>query len=440
MRLKFTILLCLFSFSISSAQWLVSHQADFIHSKLNVIKFQDDGLGFAMGGLGQIFRSYDFGETWESFTYEIGLSFQDFEFVDSCRILAIGLKAVSSNPDHTHLLESEDCGESWQMLRIFNSTEYVDLDFMDENTGVMVGAGRIVRTTNGGSNWPTVWSLGDNNYNSGNLSGVHFPSSQVGYATGFGRDEDNQYRSILLKSEDQGLSWTEVYNFTGNNFDNSMFFADDTTGFLGTDYGRVWKTDNGGLNWTEVFHLEQTAINAIHFPSKDTGYFVGVLEYIIVHGPELNDFFIGNSVDTGMNWDTLYRRGIPLHDVYFVNDTLGFTCGNLGLILKTTTGGGSLDRHYPWDLVLDEDEVEVSNSIKVYPNPVSDFLHIELTKPLVGVMQARIINLQGQLLQNYQYTQLQDAPVIDVSNLPAGLYFLNLSFGDGQKIMKFIKH
>ena len=73
-------------------------------------------------------------------------------------------------------------------------------------------------------------------------------------------------------------------------------------------------------------------------------------------------------------------------------------------------------------------------SINIYPNPVSDMLHIEvLHKETTG----RIYNANGQMVKSNRMVDENDE--INVSELPAGLYILKLNVGDEVMVKRFMK-
>jgi hypothetical protein len=78
----------------------------------------------------------------------------------------------------------------------------------------------------------------------------------------------------------------------------------------------------------------------------------------------------------------------------------------------------------------------VSNSIKIYPNPVTDKVTIE-TSAIQTNGQLSIITLTGQQLISRQVTELKT--VIDISTLPSGVYFVRLTNDKTVQVGKFIK-
>ena len=62
--------------------------------------------------------------------------------------------------------------------------------------------------------------------------------------------------------------------------------------------------------------------------------------------------------------------------------------------------------------------------ISIHPNPAGDYLNIELPEDLNQV-RLRIVNLMGQTLMDMDISD----PVLNITQLPEGMYFLNLSLG-----------
>jgi len=75
-----------------------------------------------------------------------------------------------------------------------------------------------------------------------------------------------------------------------------------------------------------------------------------------------------------------------------------------------------------------------NNDIKIFPNPVSDFLHIQNKGK--SILKAGIYDINGRLLQNVN----SNTENIPVENLQKGIYFLQLQLDNGQNgVIKFIK-
>jgi len=76
-------------------------------------------------------------------------------------------------------------------------------------------------------------------------------------------------------------------------------------------------------------------------------------------------------------------------------------------------------------------ENTLSQNIKLFPNPVTEKLFIE------GLTEAnvKVINLVGEMI-----IEKNNANSIDVSSLNSGIYFLQITSGNTQSVIKFIKN
>ena len=81
---------------------------------------------------------------------------------------------------------------------------------------------------------------------------------------------------------------------------------------------------------------------------------------------------------------------------------------------------------------------ETKNTIKIYPNPVEDFLNISNTNYLIS--KITISDGLVNTVDEFNYKNLKYSININVSNLSNGIYFINISNGYNSTIQKFIKN
>ena len=93
---------------------------------------------------------------------------------------------------------------------------------------------------------------------------------------------------------------------------------------------------------------------------------------------------------------------------------LDFICGNVrgGLSIMQRDNGVSVQ------------EPEAKNAIQLFPNPVTDQLHIYLQGISLTAMQYHIYSLSGQLIQSGNISG--NSAVVSTATLPAGMYFISL--------------
>lgn len=87
------------------------------------------------------------------------------------------------------------------------------------------------------------------------------------------------------------------------------------------------------------------------------------------------------------------------------------------------------------------DELAISD-IKVYPNPVKDIAHVSFYTPKGGYMSYSVIDANGSVISQNNKSIVQAGELslsFDMSNYPAGVYFLNVELNNRNANAKLIK-
>jgi glycosidase len=94
----------------------------------------------------------------------------------------------------------------------------------------------------------------------------------------------------------------------------------------------------------------------------------------------------------------------------------------------------------PWTInnVLSNEE-EISQAIKVYPNPTKDKIEIEIPEFNKGTFSLKINDLMGRNLSEMELKGGQKSYSIDLQKMPQGTYFLNAEQGDKRLVKKIVK-
>ncbi len=97
--------------------------------------------------------------------------------------------------------------------------------------------------------------------------------------------------------------------------------------------------------------------------------------------------------------------------------------------------GGSID------ITLDEpisvNEIEMLSEISISPNPSADFVTIDVSG-IQSAITADLFDMSGNLIRNLSAPSGGQLKA-DVSNLPAGNYFIKISDATSAKVLKFVK-
>ncbi|MEO8512221.1 MAG: YCF48-related protein [Ignavibacteria bacterium] len=163
--------------------------------------------------------------------------------------------------------------------------------FVDSLYGWVIGdSGIVIKTSNGGTNW----NIEPCGVSGSELRDITFISRNTGWIISV----DSTYKTFILQTTNSGLNWVKTYFPDTTTILNTIFFIDNSTGYVSGFSGRIYKTSNNGLNWNECY------------------------------------------IDTT---GCLYL--FPKNDIYFIDSQTGFACGGVielqGIFVKTTNGGNS---------------------------------------------------------------------------------------------------
>jgi hypothetical protein len=141
----------------------------------------------------------------------------------------------------------------------------------------------------------------------------------------------------------------------------------------------------------------------------------------LLDGDRLRIWYSGNNITsidtTGAVNDTTYN-------VHFIGNELHVNAGFWGI-------GTS---EYVFPILTGSEDLIIENSIRIYPNPASDMLKIQLPKEYINE-SIQIYNSLGYLVKQEKLSQSSS---IEIKDLPNGIYFLKLN-NQSQFYAKFIK-
>ncbi len=210
---------------------------------------------------------------------------------------------------------------------IISKYNYNDMYFFNESVGVMVGsAGRIIKTTDGGTTWTIA--------NSGtiqNIRSVEFLDENNGWAAATG---------CLLKTTDGGSTWQVIDKPGGISATRNIYsvsFRNANNGIAvcqggGTSGKFVLVTTNGGVLWegktipTVTGLAAVTDLRGIAWYNDSTAYGVGATGTIIKTSDK-------GSTWTRVNTINLEAGSVRYNNLFFKND-IGYASGQSGILIK----------------------------------------------------------------------------------------------------------
>jgi len=153
--------------------------------------------------------------------------------------------------------------------------------------------------------------------------------------------------------------WLSSYSPTNINLKRVMF-VDSMKGWVVGDSGLIMHTTNGGTNWTIQNSKTKVFLHDVFFLNERLGWALGWNIYN--PQPPYGSYYL-KTTDGGSNWDTSFfpMENVFLGKVYFQDSLYGFLGGATKNLLRTTDGGAS------WlDVIID--------SLSVMNFPVTNFV------------------------------------------------------------------
>jgi len=120
-----------------------------IANKLIRVRSLDGGMAWAVGVMGMILHSDDWGVSWERRGEEIDVAWNDIAFAEDQAIWVVG--------EFGSMMRSSDDGLTWEQREPVSEQSLMGVAFRDADTAVAVGLDGLVLVTNdAGSTWEKV--------------------------------------------------------------------------------------------------------------------------------------------------------------------------------------------------------------------------------------------------------------------------------------------
>lgn len=341
------------------------------------------------------------------------------------------------------LRKTTNYGNNWNSLGTFNGGQVL---FSDAQTGFIFGSNEILKSSNGGVSWTNKLTINS----SRSITGLYFTDANTGYAA----SGDWTDSLLIFKTIDGGETWN-LHSFDLINYGlvYNLFFYNANLGFITNLDGQILRTTDGGLNWTEVYISFGAPVNMIKFTSTTNGYASTDVEFLkttdggtnwVVSNPPFSGIFAslditpngtihitgGNglnagtlikSIDDGATWTQTGTSTQSFYGIDFVNDTIGYTSGTNGAIMR-------------YGSVLLNVQENNLDDFSIYPNPSHGL--INFANRDFKINEIEVYDQLGRQV----FFEKNISHSIDITSFNNGIYFLEIKTDSGIFREKIIKN
>ncbi len=267
--------------------------------KQDDISFINENEGWYVNGYGNIFHTTDGGINWENQLQQKGSFFRTIGFIDKKHgfVGTVGTDYFPNVTDSIPLYRTIDGGKNWTPVSYKGpyvkgvcaidivKEPYINHGKLDYKTHIFA-VGRVgspanfMKSTDGGETWASK----SMNKNCKMLFDIKMLDKNIGFACAATSKDISQSNALILKTEDGGDTWKEVYR-SSRPFETTWkaSFPSTKVGYITIQsynpnpdikQQRVAKTYNGGETWKEIDLIEDNSARefGIGFINELHGY------------------------------------------------------------------------------------------------------------------------------------------------------------------------
>lgn len=421
--LKFLALFLVFNVSAQST-WQVFPEVtpNPDNERFEDVFFLDESIGWAASGFyAAVYKTIDGGNTWVEQLNENMLGgdyyFRNIEFLNA----DIGFLGTLNG----EVFKTVDGGDTWTTITNISPNPPAICGFDTIGTSTIYGCGafftpaHIIKSTDSGATWQFI----DMSAYANALVEIHFLNETTGFVSG-----RNSNGATILKTNDGGSNWVEIYNsnIVGEYVWKLQVLETNTNALFGSvesvspNLGKLIKSIDGGNTWSS-YDAPETYIQAVGFISETHGWMGG-------HTTGFHE-----TLDGGITWNNL-NIGNNLNRIFIVSPTLAYASGSS--IYKFTD-----------ETLSTEDFIEAKSpklNVQILNNPVKSMLEFKVEFNSNDNLLIELYDHTGRFITQLSRETIITTGIIkrysfNVVDLSSGLYFINFHYNAGRESIKFMK-
>jgi hypothetical protein len=259
-----------------------------------------------------------------------------------------------------------------------------------------------------------------------------------GTVFGISIDETNENHVILsqnnnvYRTTDGGQNWTPsesglgilesnvdfIYDISKNPFNKDQLLLSTTQG--------IFISNDAGVKWAQIY--SDNVINRAEFSPYKNGVIVATSNFMNGSGEGYayppSQVRIIYSNDLGQTWNEVAPE--KLGYLFSESSAIDFLDDEKADIYFSTSDLGLVKYQISLETLATNNNSLSKADLIIYPNPTSDYITISNDK----IKEATIVDFTGKTLLK------STSKTIDLSNLPKGVYILNVTIENGKSISK----
>jgi len=226
-----------------------------------------------------------------------------------------------------------------------------------------------------------------------------------------------------LDKSDPGMNyWTKDIIIDPTDASQNTWYVAVFSGWGGppNGLGGLYKTTNRGNNWTKLTGSQFDRVTSITYNPLNTNQ--------VYLTTETQGLWISNTMNTSTpSWQVVASYPFRQPERVFFNP-------NNQQEMWVTSFGNGMKKGFLYPAGFDQNKIPGSQ-VRIYPNPAKDNLTIESN--FSGSSNMSLTNIQGQSILIQKIDGLKN--VIQIGNLPCGVYFVKIYNGQAIFEGKFVK-
>ena len=349
--------------------------------------YNNTANGWVGGDGGKVLKTINYGTTWQLQT-----AAPYVDYINDMALLSASRVLLCSSDGK--IVSTTNGGNSFTTQTLDATGPLNAIHFPTATTGYVCGnTGKLWKSTNGGNTFSPINISGVTQ----NLTELHFPSASVGYVL----DEFSQLRKTI----NGGTSFTVLNNVTVGSA-KQLWFLNDTTGYVLSNNGAVYRTTNGST-FTPAGNTCLQTVFDLYCLNDSTCFAVGSFT-----NASCDVSFTSNR---GESWTNLtFPYAYAGCGVHAIDTATIWLVGQNQTIIRRGTGG-----------ILTQDGEAMTpfrGGIQLIPNPATESVMLSASSP---IDRWQLFDISGRLC--LEGTE----KIVDVRLLKAGLYCLRAVCKDG---------